>query len=147
MRDFEWTSEKPLQSELVARGSAGFGIFFAVACIFLVLGYLILFSIFFVFAIGVSIYVIIKTPPTRIKVDGNNLYYGSSMKGNLNNLKKVKLIRQFGVEEVISLRGPKNINSIPTKGIPDTIKSELRSSIRAIVPPSDVWLIADICLL
>lgn len=130
MQDYEWVSKTPLRAELVHRCAAGFGVFFAIACILLASGYGLISGIFLLVAIGVTIYVIRKTPPTRIRVEGNNLYYGSSMHAGLDKLKEVRVLRQFWVEEVIALPGSEPRETIPTNGIPEDIKSELISVLK-----------------
>ena len=138
MQDFEWISDKPLRAEIVARITAVFGIFFAVSCILLVLGYKIVSAVFMLLGIIFAIVVLRNTNQTRIKVEGSNLFYGTSTKANLVGLREIKLQKQFLVmgEEVIVLLGEKakgilpirtTKGVIPTYGIPSDIKSKLIS--------------------
>lgn len=127
MRDFEWVSEGTLRPELVARVIAGFGIFFAIACILLALGYTLYSFVFFLVSVVVAIITIIKTPPTKIRVKGNCFYYGSSIRARLENLREVRIIRQLGIEDIIVLDGAEPHILIPIKGIPEDVRSELIS--------------------
>jgi len=125
MQDFEWVSKSPLRSELLARGVASFGIFFAIACILLAIGYTVFSAVFLIVAVVASIVAIRITPPTKIKIEGDNLYYGSSMHARLDNLKEVRVIRQLGIEKVMVLGGSEPHMLIPLKGIPENVQSEL----------------------
>jgi len=76
-------------------------------------------------AVAASIIAIRITPPTKIKIEGDNLYYGSSIHARLDNLKEVRVTRQLGVEKVMVLGGSKPHILIPLKGIPKNVQSEL----------------------
>lgn len=127
MQDFEWVSESPLRQELVMKVAASFSIFFAVACILLALGYTLYSVVIFFVAIVASVIAFRKAGPTKIKVKGNDLYYGSSIHACLETLREVRVIRQLGVEEVIVLEGSKPHVLIPIKGIPENVRIELIS--------------------
>jgi len=127
MNDFEWESNKTLTDDKVSRFAAGFGVLFSISAILFVTGINLWGYIFLLVAILVGVLVAINSPPTKVSVKGYEVFYGNSTKANIENLKEVKLVKQFFIEEVIVLEG-NSLNErgvIPTKGIPKTIINEL----------------------
>lgn len=43
----------------------------------------------------------------------------------MKQIKSVKIVRQFGIEEALMVKGAKSSGPIPLKGIPENIRDEL----------------------
>ena len=124
MRNFEWESEKPLRSEVVAKYSAIVGLCLA-AAIWLAMFKYWLAAVCILLAGFILAFVYVrKTPNTKISVDGFTLKYGSSVKVDLEKVKEIKTTKNFGVEEVIMVVGDPG-GVVPLKGIPKDTQTEL----------------------
>jgi len=128
MIDFEWESERPLTADLVGRIAAGFGIPFAVACILVALSHHKVAFGFLLLAVVAGIIAARSASSTKIKLQGNCLWYGSSMKADLQKLKDIRIKREFWVERVIVLEGTGEL--IPLSGIPKDSVDELIAALK-----------------
>jgi len=124
MRNFEWESEKPLYAEVAAKFAAVFGLFLAGAIWLAMFKYWVLAAGVFMAGLITALIFVKRTSKTKISVDGFALKYGTSTIINLKRIKKIKVTKQFGVEEVIAIFGnPGGV--VPLKGVPKEIQAEL----------------------
>ena len=127
MRDFEWRSEKSLQTETVGRGAAVGSLFIAVCAWLFALEHVIMGFGITVLGAVLTALVVLKAEPTMISVKGFSLSYGRTMKMDLNGLREVRPIRQFGLEDTYVIKTARGHNVIPLAGIPQPIRDDLRA--------------------
>ena len=125
MTEFNWTSPKPLQGEVIARAAAFAGLLVGPAIAMFILNYVLVGSVLLMIGVIVAIVVVARTTGTRIWIDGDTLHYGTSHELDLRSMKSVRIIRQFGVEEVLVVDGAKGSGPIPMRGVPKEVRAEL----------------------
>ena len=125
MIEFEWTSEETLQGELVAKVTAYSGLFIGPAIALFILDYKFVGAILIFVSILVALLTIFNRSPTKITIQDNALFYGDSHKLDLQTMKQAKVTRQFGLEDVLVVKGSEGSNSIPLRGIPNSVQEEL----------------------
>jgi hypothetical protein len=119
MDEYKWTSSKPLPDELVGRIAAGSGVFIAIGCILFMLGYSMLSLLLLFGAVLSGYYFYVTSKETIISITENCLRYGNSTEIKLENIKGVKIKRQFGVSDVLVVLKENSVgNVIPLKGVP-----------------------------
>jgi hypothetical protein len=124
MTEFNWTSPKPLQGEVIARAAAFAGLLAGPAIAMFILNYVLVGSILLMIGIIVAI-VVARTTGTKIWIDGDTLHYGTSHELDLRSMKGVRIIRQFGIEEVLVVDGAKGSGPIPMRGVPKEVRAKL----------------------
>jgi len=127
MRDFEWRSEKPLQSELVGRGAA-VGFFFIAVCVWsFVLEHVLVGFVIAILGALLTALVVLRAEPTVVSVKGFALSYGRTMKMDLNGLREIRPVRQFGLQDMYLIKTARGQNVIPLDGMPQPIRADLRA--------------------
>jgi hypothetical protein len=126
MDEYKWTSSKPLPDELAGRIAAGSGVFIAIGCILVALGYNLLFLLSILGAVISGYYFYVTTKETVISITDNCLKYGNSTEIKLENIKGVKIKRQFGVSDVLVVLKEDSVgNVIPLKGVPSEERNKI----------------------
>jgi len=125
MKDYEWTSPKPLITETVSRVTAFSGLLLALAIAMILFGYE--YIGYLVLGIGavVAVLIITKASGTKIQIKGDTLYYGASQRVDISKLNSVRIARQLWFEDILVLKSPKEVVPVSMRGVPQVVRDEI----------------------
>jgi hypothetical protein len=136
MKEYEWSSQKPLIVETLSRVTAFSGLLLALAIVMYLLGYeLIGYSVLGA-GVLVAVLTIIKAKGTNIQIKGNTFYYGSSQKVDITKLGSVRIARQLWLEDTLVIKNSEGAVPVSMRGIPQAVRDEIMTALSERVDAS-----------
>jgi hypothetical protein len=125
MKDYEWTSPKPLIVETLSRVTAFSGLLLALAIAMILFGYEYIGYMVLCIGAVVTVLIISKATGTKIQIKGDTLYYGTSQTVDISKLNSVRITRQLWFEDILVLKSPKEVVPVSMRGVPQAVRDEI----------------------